>query len=274
MRGVWRVAEIRAAEEALMREVPDGTLMRRAAAGLARRCALLLGRVYGAEVLLLAGAGNNGGDALYAGALLARRGARVTALLLDPDRAHRDGLADLRRAGGRVRTRWSDDLAADVVLDGIVGIGATGGLREPAATVVRALRARTPRPAMVAFDVPSGVGVDTGAVPDPGERVAGLVAALGASGAPIRLRHDQVGAGYGVLTAAAAAAMRTAARTEGLLLDPVYTGKALAGLAAAVGDGSIRPGERTVFVHTGGLPGLFGHTVAAGLAAGVLADPT
>jgi D-cysteine desulfhydrase len=68
--------------------------------------------------------------------------------------------------------------------------------------------------------------------------------------------------------------MRTAARTEGLLLDPVYTGKALAGLAAAVGDGSIRPGERTVLVHTGGLPGLFGHPVAAGLAAGVLAGPT
>jgi D-cysteine desulfhydrase len=118
------------------------------------------------------------------------------------------------------------------------------------------------------------LGVDTGAVPDPDERVAGLAAALGASDAPIRLRRDQVGAGYGVLTAAAAAAMRTAARTEGLLLDPVYTGKALAGLAAAVGDGSIRPGERTVFVHTGGLPGLFGHPVAAGLAAGVLAGPT
>jgi L-cysteate sulfo-lyase len=61
--------------------------------------------------------------------------------------------------------------------------------------------------------------------------------------------------------------MRTAARTEGVLLDPVYTGKALAGLAAAAAEGIIRPGERTVFVHTGGLPGLFGHPFAAELAA-------
>ncbi|MDR7279410.1 NAD(P)H-hydrate dehydratase [Catenuloplanes atrovinosus] len=164
MRGVWRVADVRAAEESLMREVPEGTLMRRAAAGLARRCALLLDRVYGAQVLLLTGAGNNGGDALFAGALLARRGARVTALLLSPDRAHRAGLAELRRSGGLVRTRWSEEIVADLVVDGIVGIGATGGLREPAAGVVRALRARTPRPIMVAVDVPSGVDVDTGAV--------------------------------------------------------------------------------------------------------------
>jgi D-cysteine desulfhydrase len=61
--------------------------------------------------------------------------------------------------------------------------------------------------------------------------------------------------------------MRTAARTEGLLLDPVYTGKAIAGLASAVSEGIVRRGERTVFVHTGGLPGLFGHPFAAELAA-------
>ncbi|MGY1685531.1 pyridoxal-phosphate dependent enzyme [Geodermatophilus sp. SYSU D00867] len=117
------------------------------------------------------------------------------------------------------------------------------------------------------------LGVDVGAVPDPAERVAGLVTALGGSPEGLRLRRDQVGDGYGARTDAAVAALRTAARTEGLLLDPVYTAKALAGLAAAVADGSVRPGERTVFVHTGGLPGLFGHPVAAELAAGVL-DPS
>ena len=58
--GAWRVAEVRAAEEALMARVPEGTLMQRAAAGLARRTADLLGGVYGARVLLLVGAGNNG----------------------------------------------------------------------------------------------------------------------------------------------------------------------------------------------------------------------
>ena len=66
----------------------------------------------------------------------------------------------------------------------------------------------------------------------------------------VGVRLDQVGDGYGARTDAAVAALRDAARTEGLLLDPVYTGKALAGLRAAVADGSVRPGERTVFVHT------------------------
>lgn len=89
MRGVWRAADVRAAEAELMATLPPGTLMQRAAAGLARRCAFLLadtGGVYGARVLLLVGAGNNGGDALYAGAHLAARGAAVAALLLAPDR--------------------------------------------------------------------------------------------------------------------------------------------------------------------------------------------
>jgi L-cysteate sulfo-lyase len=111
------------------------------------------------------------------------------------------------------------------------------------------------------------LGIDTGAVPDPAQRVAALVAALGGGPGALRLDRDQVGEGYARLTSAAVTAMRTAARTEGLLLDPVYTGKAIAGLASAVNEGIVRPGERTVFVHTGGLPGLFGHPFAAELAA-------
>ncbi|WP_200814739.1 pyridoxal-phosphate dependent enzyme [Blastococcus haudaquaticus] len=118
------------------------------------------------------------------------------------------------------------------------------------------------------------LGVDTGAVTDPAERVAALLSGLGATATAtatgLRLRTDQVGEGYGALTAAAEAVMRTAGRTAGLLLDPVYSGKALAGLAASVADGGIRPGERTVFVHTGGLPGLFGHPLAGRLAGDLL----
>jgi D-cysteine desulfhydrase len=49
------------------------------------------------------------------------------------------------------------------------------------------------------------------------------------------------------------------ARTEGIVLDPTYTGRAMAGLVAAARDGEILPGAATVFLHTGGLPGLFGH---------------
>src|SRR4051812_31118630 len=69
--------QIRAAEAALMARSPEGALMERAAAGLAAICARTLGRVYGSRVVLLIGGGDNGGDALYAGARLASRGARV-----------------------------------------------------------------------------------------------------------------------------------------------------------------------------------------------------
>lgn len=170
MRLAWRVADVRAAEEALMATLPPGTLMQRAAAGLARRCALLLGEaggVYGARVLLLVGSGDNGGDTLYAGAALAARGAQVRALLLSPERVHTAGLAALRRAGGYPVPELPDE--ADLVLDGIVGIGGSGGLRPGAVEIVRKLgeltgRAGT-RAIVVAVDVPSGVGVDTGDVP-------------------------------------------------------------------------------------------------------------
>lgn len=183
MRPVWRVAEVRAAEAQLMATLPAGTLMARAAAGLARRCALLLadrGGVYGARVLLLVGSGDNGGDALFAGAHLARRGAAVEALPLVPDRVHAAGLAALRAAGGRT----VDDLPgrADLVLDGIVGIGGTGGLREPAARLVDRLGQLCgrdgERATVVAVDVPSGVVVDTGHLPHDG------------TGRPAALRAD------------------------------------------------------------------------------------
>ncbi|WP_324607537.1 NAD(P)H-hydrate epimerase, partial [Streptomyces sp. NRRL B-1347] len=101
MRTAYRVEDVRAAERALMARVPEGALMQRAAAGLAVACGQLLGKVYGARVVLLVGSGDNGGDALYAGARLARRGAGVTAVLLSPERAHGGGLAALRGAGGR-----------------------------------------------------------------------------------------------------------------------------------------------------------------------------
>jgi len=85
----------------------------------------------------------------------------------------------------------------------------------------------------------------------------------------LRLRLDQVGDGYGALTEQTMAALTLAARTEGIVLDPIYTGRAMAGLIAAVKDGDITAGQRTVFLHSGGLPGFFGHaaTVATAEAA-------
>lgn len=173
MRGAWRVADVRAAEAALMAQLPDGALMQRAAAALARRCALLLreryGATYGTLVVLLVGSGDNGGDALYAGARLARRGAAVRARLLNPDRAHPGGLAALRAAGGTVTETLPDTV--DLVVDGVLGIGGSGGLRPPADDLAgqlpRLVARDGGRPHVVAVDVPSGVAVDTGDVPGP-----------------------------------------------------------------------------------------------------------
>ncbi|MER5194765.1 NAD(P)H-hydrate dehydratase [Streptomyces sp. NPDC002755] len=165
MRTAYRVETVRGAERALMARVPEGALMQRAAAGLAAACADLLGRVYGRRVVLLVGSGDNGGDALYAGARLARRGAGVTAVLLAPGRTHAAGLAALRRAGGRaIAPAGAEDAVrrADLVLDGIVGIGGKGRLR-PDAAALAAIVAEA-RAAVVAVDLPSGVDADTGEV--------------------------------------------------------------------------------------------------------------
>lgn len=73
------------------------------------------------------------------------------------------------------------------------------------------------------------------------------------------IRHDEgyVGPGYGLLSREARVAIELVARTEGLLLDPFYTGKAMAGLIDHIRRGTVRPGSRVVFIHTGGLPALF-----------------
>jgi hydroxyethylthiazole kinase-like uncharacterized protein yjeF len=164
-----------------MEIVPDGTLMGRAAAGLASVCASLLtrepGHVYGARVVVLAGSGDNGGDALYAGALLARRGVAVTAIAAG-SKAHPGGAAALRAAGGRVTGDTGDPAAAagpisgaDLIIDGLLGIGGRGGLREPfAALAKQAARARQAGATVVAVDLPSGIDADTGAVDGPAVR--------------------------------------------------------------------------------------------------------
>ncbi|MFD3499300.1 NAD(P)H-hydrate dehydratase [Streptomyces sp. NPDC058676] len=175
MRTAYSVETVRTAERELMARLPDGALMQRAAAGLAAACADLLGRVYGSRIVLLVGSGDNGGDALYAGARLARRGAGVTAVLLAPERTHPGGLAALRRAGGSVAASGRADGSpafphpaaelidrADLVLDGIVGIGAKGPLR-PDAVHLAELAERS-RAAVVAVDLPSGVDPDSGEV--------------------------------------------------------------------------------------------------------------
>ena len=68
-----------------------------------------------------------------------------------------------------------------------------------------------------------------------------------------------VGGGYGLMTDASRDAIHMVARTEGLLLDPVYTGKAAAGMIAHTGEGRFTNDDTVVFVHTGGVPSLFAY---------------
>lgn len=164
---VRSVSQVRAAEEEAFRSVPDGTLMQRAAFALAISCTNLLrdlrGQVVGARVVLLVGSGSNGGDALWAGAMLARRGCRVDAVCVS-DRAHPEGAEALRRAGGQFHVGPAAALIADadLVVDGILGIGGSGGLRPEAAALADACNASDA--VVVAVDLPSGVDADTGAV--------------------------------------------------------------------------------------------------------------
>jgi D-cysteine desulfhydrase family pyridoxal phosphate-dependent enzyme len=107
------------------------------------------------------------------------------------------------------------------------------------------------------------LGVDVGTRPDLDAVVPRLAAeAATRTGRPApraaaRIDHDRFGAGYGALTDAAVEAIELAARLEGLVLDPVYTGKAMAGLVAAVREERVPREGALVFWHTGGSPALF-----------------
>ncbi|MEB0265422.1 NAD(P)H-hydrate epimerase [Cryobacterium sp. 10I5] len=166
-------------------------LMQRASTALAAETAALLvarrGRVRGAGLLVLAGTGNNGGDALFAAASLAAEGARV--IVVPTARTmHEEGLAAAVAAGARVLgPEESPALVAreaascDVILDGILGTGTStdpalrGRAREVVAAILAVLHPGVAQasdgtgrePVVVAVDLPSGVGVDDGAVPDP-----------------------------------------------------------------------------------------------------------
>ncbi|GAB3518247.1 bifunctional ADP-dependent NAD(P)H-hydrate dehydratase/NAD(P)H-hydrate epimerase [Arthrobacter monumenti] len=222
--------QIRAAEAPLLGIGQGNALMQRAAYGLASTVLRELRRlergVYGRRLVVLAGSGNNGGDALFAAARLSRQGMGTTAVLTSA-RVHPEALAAFRKAGGRVQSLVDDtngsgpspgpdagfvsgpgsvsgtgsgmetvsvpDAAAlcrdaDVVIDGILGTGARGGLREPVASLVEQLAGGGPdgpgslpgvvtdrptgsrfqaKPLIVACDLPSGIDADSGEVHGP-----------------------------------------------------------------------------------------------------------
>jgi D-cysteine desulfhydrase family pyridoxal phosphate-dependent enzyme len=112
------------------------------------------------------------------------------------------------------------------------------------------------------------MGVDVGTRPDLDAVVPALAAeTAGRQGRPVPaasaiVDHERFGSGYGAPTDAAVEAITLTAHTEGLVLDPVYTGKAMAGLLAAVREGRIGPDDTAVFWHTGGSPALFAERYA------------
>lgn len=196
----------------------------------------------------------------------------------------------LDRAAGAA----ADELRASGAVPSVLPYGGSDALGARGyVTAGEELRAQVPGLVHVAAAIGSGgtvaglvgalgtavvLGVDTGATADGRDRVARLLAGLvaddpalpgaGDDPAGLRIREDQVGDGYSTLAPAARAALRTAARAEGIVLDPIYTARALAGLVAAVADGDVRPGERTVLLHSGGVPGLFAHAAGDLLADG------
>ncbi len=92
-------------------------------------------------------------------------------------------------------------------------------------------------------------------------RLAGYEIELSAE--EVVVRDGFIGPGYGIPTAEGIAAIHLVARTEGIFLDPTYTGKAMAGLIAEIRAGRLLKSENVVFLHTGGEPGLFAHPEVA-----------
>ncbi len=167
------VAQIREAESVALSHASEDTLMDRAARAVARVVKDELTRsgrlVPNANIVVLAGSGRNGGDALLAGALLAAEGADVSGVEVTVT-AHARGREALDAAGGRplsavaesgIRAADAVLAEADVVIDGIAGIGGTAGLRSPADHLVDRIPAGT---IIVSVDLPSGLSADSGEV--------------------------------------------------------------------------------------------------------------
>lgn len=160
----YTATQIRAAEAPHL--AAGEPLVKRAASGLAA----VIREYSPARVLLLVGSGNNGADALYAGAELATEGVAVT-IVTTGRRTDESALAAALdagaqpRGGGRI-VEFAGD--ADVIVDGILGTGTSAdpALRGDARSVVQALLTLETLPTVVAVDIPSGIDPDDGSVPD------------------------------------------------------------------------------------------------------------
>ena len=155
---VFNGEQIRAAEERAFAVTAPGELMQRASFALGVGCANALeevyGRVYGTTTVIVVGPGNNGADALYAGAYLAKRGVKVTAHCVVPGVFHAEGMRAFISAGGLVADCIGQDF--DLVVDGIAGLGSG---RPVDTTLAHWINTQA---FVVSVDIPSGVNADTG----------------------------------------------------------------------------------------------------------------
>jgi hydroxyethylthiazole kinase-like uncharacterized protein yjeF len=163
----YGVSSVRQAEALAMAGLEDGELMTRAASGLAAVASARLGGPGGRRIVAIVGAGNNGGDALYALASLARDGATAVVLQV-ADTVHQGGLRAAREAGVMVLDGLgggADSVSvvsstlreADLVIDGIVGIGGRPGLSPPIEALLREV---SDSAYVLAVDLPSGADPD------------------------------------------------------------------------------------------------------------------
>jgi hydroxyethylthiazole kinase-like uncharacterized protein yjeF len=163
MTPLYSVAEIRDMEAAASAALPPGTLMARAGRAAAD-CAVDM--LEGGYVLVLAGPGNNGGDALEAAANLAQAGIDVSVLHLPssapPAPETAAALARARAADVDFLDRLPDDAGWGLVIDGLFGIGLSRPLEGAALALVERINAG--RAPVLALDVPSGLDADTGAI--------------------------------------------------------------------------------------------------------------
>ena len=169
---LYSVAQIRAIESAALSAVPPGTLMQRAGAAVARVALSRLSDITSeTRLLIAAGPGNNGGDALVAAALLAQQRLSVTVVLFAdkhslPEDA-REALRQARKSGVAFATAASDVSPSSwaLAIDGMFGIGLARPLHGPYAEMARLLN-HLDCP-VLAIDVPSGLDADTGSVVGP-----------------------------------------------------------------------------------------------------------
>jgi len=146
---------------------------------------------------------------------------------------------------------------ADVPVDWVVHATGSAGTQAGLLAGFGAMRAGI---RVLGVSVRQPADVQRPLVHDLADRTAALIGAPGAVAADDVLVDDGwTGPGYGVPTDAMVDAVRLLARTEGILLDPVYSGKGFAGLLGAIEAGRFGADEHVVFVHTGGSAGLFGY---------------